>query len=47
METYYTKTEYNKMKQSYEKRIKLLEKQNKQQAIRINDLEKLIKTIAI
>jgi hypothetical protein len=27
METYYSKKEYNDMKKSYEKRIKLLEKQ--------------------
>lgn len=27
METYYSKKEYNEMKKSYEKRIKLLEKQ--------------------
>lgn len=29
METYYTKKEYNDMKRSLEKRILLLEKQNK------------------
>lgn len=29
METYYTKKEYNDMKRSLEKKIELLEKQNK------------------
>lgn len=38
METYYTKKEYNEMKQSYEKRIKLLEKQNEKLVKKVNVL---------
>lgn len=45
METYYTKKEYNEMKQSYEKRIKLLEKQIKQLLTKINKQEEFINLI--
>ena len=39
METYYTKKEYNDMKRSYEKKIQLLERQNKSLADKITKLK--------
>lgn len=39
METYYTKKEYNDMKRSYEKKIQLLERQNKSLTDKITKLK--------
>ena len=40
MDTYYSKAEYNEMKRSLEKKISLLERQNKRLSDKLKELNK-------
>lgn len=40
MDTYYSKVEYNEMKRSLEKKISLLERQNKRLSDKLKELNK-------